>query len=271
MIAQDRDPESGAEPAPGLPAGLPDAATLVAKTLPSGGAFELLLVPVATASEGEAAADPAIAHETAALAAWVAAGPEQASAGCPPAVTIPLYGTLVAWGPGRGVVVGPTERLPELERAVLEFAGHEATLRAAEQRATTLLAQVEADLDGQLGLDDRAPERRAVRGARHREAVAVARSLALLAPAVHAPPVHPPTLASQLGERLRDRSRLAERHELAVGRAELAERVAEGASQRALDLDIARRQMGLEWAIIVLLVIQTAILVVDLLAQQGAP
>jgi len=271
MIAQDRDPESNTEPALGLPAGLPDTATLVAKTLPSGGAFELLLVPASTEKEGEAPADPAAVHETAALAAWVAASPEQGSAGCPPAVTIPLYGTLVAWAPGRAAVVGPAERLADLERVVLEFAGHEAALRAAEQRATTLLAEAEADLAGQLWFDDRASERRAVRGARHREAVAVARSLALLAPAVHAPPVHPPTLASQLGERLRDRSRLAERHELAVGRAELAERVAEGASQRALDIDIARRQMGLEWAIIVLLVIQTAVLVVDLLARQGAP
>jgi len=269
MIANDHDPAGDAPPAPGFPAGLPAAATLVAKTLPGGRPFELLLVPAA--ADGEVASDSAAVHKPSALAAWVAAGPESGPAGCPPAVTIPLYGTLVAWGPGRAAVVGPAERLAELERAVLEFAGHEATLRAAEERATTLLAKVEADLDGHLGLDDRAAERRAARETRYRAAVAVARTLALLAPAVHAPPLHPPTLASQLGERLRDRSRLADRHELAVARAELAERVAEGASQRAVDVDIARRQMGLEWAIIVLLVVQTAILVVDLLARQGTP
>jgi hypothetical protein len=38
----------------------------------------------------------------------------------------------------------------------------------------------------------------------------------------------------------------------------------------AADLAIARRQMALEWAIVVLLVAQTAILVVELLARGGA-
>ena len=95
--------------------------------------------------------------------------------------------------------------------------------------------------------------------------------MAVIAPAVHAPPVHPPTLASQLCERLRDRTRLAERHEFAVDRAELAERLYEACGQRAAEFGIARRQMGLEWAIVVLLVIQTALLLVDLLAWRGTP
>ncbi len=268
MIAQDPDLGGDRGLASGIPAGLPDTATLVAKTLSTGECLELLAVPLDADPEAAGGAEPSLpATAGPIVSGWVTAG----RAGAPPPVMIPLYGSFVAWAAGRAAVVGPTERLAELARAVSEFADREAALRDAEQRATALVAEVEADLDGQLGIDDRAGERRAVRGARHREAVAVARSLALLAPAVHAPPVHPPTLASQLGERLRDRSRLADRHELAVGRAELAERVAEGASQRAFDADIARRQMGLEWAIIVLLVVQTAILVVDLLARQGTP
>jgi len=273
MITKDRDLDSGHRAATLLPVGLPAAATLACKTLSSGEVFEILLVPITAEHEAEGVGDPGATLEAmgAVVIGWVAAGPDAGSAGSAPAVTIPLYGTLVAWGAGRAAVVGPAERLADLERTVLEFAGHEAALRDAERRAAALLAEVEADLDGDLGLDDRAAERRAVRGVRHREAVAVARSLAFLAPAIHAAPLHPPTLSSQLGERLRDRSRLADRHELAMGQAELAERVAEGASQRALDIEIARRQMGLEWAIIVLLMAQTAILVVDLLAQQGTP
>lgn len=90
-------------------------------------------------------------------------------------------------------------------------------------------------------------------------------------PVVHAPPLHPPTLASQLGERLRERTRLVERHEFATQQAELAERVAEACGQRALEAGIARRQLGLEWAIVVLLVVQTALLVVELLSQRATP
>jgi hypothetical protein len=268
MIARDPELAGDRGVAAGIPAGLPDQATLVAKTLSTGECLQLLAVPVAADADPAGGAEPCLlANAGPLVCGWVTAGRD----GAPPPITIPLYGSFVAWAAGRAAVVGPAERLAELARAVSEFADHEAALRDAEQRATALVAEVEGDLEGHLGFDDRAAERRAAREARHREAVAVARTLALLAPAVRAPPLHPPTLASQLAERLRDRSRLADRHELAVDRAELAERVAEGASQRALDADIARRQMGLEWAIIVLLVVQTAILVVDLLARQGAP
>jgi len=268
MIAKDPDLGGDRGVAAGIPVGLPDTATLVAKTLSTGERLEILAVPVDPEADAASGLEASLhANAGPLVSSWVTAG----RAGAPPPVTIPLYGSFVAWAAGRAAVVGPAERLAELARAVSEFADHEAALRNAERRAAALVAEVEADLDGQLALDDRAAERRAARGARHREAVALARGLALLAPAVSAAPLHPPTLASQLGERLRDRSRLADRHELAVGRAELAERVAEGSSQRALDVDIARRQMGLEWAIIVLLVVQTAVLVVDLLARQGAP
>jgi len=83
--------------------------------------------------------------------------------------------------------------------------------------------------------------------------------------------LHPPTLASQLGERLRERTRLLERQEFASQRADLAERVAEACGQRALEAGIARRHTALEWTIVVLLVVQTALLVVELLAQRATP
>ncbi|MFM8892393.1 MAG: hypothetical protein ACKOTB_12365, partial [Planctomycetia bacterium] len=105
----------------------------------------------------------------------------------------------------------------------------------------------------------------------YREAVSIGRRLALLAPAVHTPPLHPPTLASQVGERLRERARLVERHEFAVAQADLAERVSESCSHRAGDARVARQQTALEWAIVVLLLIQSVLLVVDLLARERLP
>ena len=76
--------------------------------------------------------------------------------------------------------------------------------RAAERRAAALLDALEGDVAGSLAFEEHTSDRRVEMAARHREAVAVACRLALLAPVVHAPPLHPPTLASQLGERLRE-------------------------------------------------------------------
>jgi hypothetical protein len=49
-------------------------------------------------------------------------------------------------------------------------------------------------------------------------------------------------------------------------RVEIAGDAYEACGQRASDLAIAHRQIGLEWAIVVLLVIQTSLIVVELLS-----
>lgn len=270
MIANDRD-QSDLRPGPaaavGIPAGLPATASIRRLPLSATAAIDLLSVAV------EAAADTGGPPESVAdiIRDWaMTESPDPAARVSPAPIVVPLYGCLVVWSADRAAVVGPGERLGQLEHAVADFATHEATLRDAEQRATALLDTIEADAAAAFEIDHASGDRRIALAARYREAVAVGRRLAVVAPAVHASPVHPPTLASQLGERLRERARLVERHELAVGRADLAERVAEACGQRAADMGIARRQMGLEWAIIVLLVVQTALMLVDLLAWQGS-
>lgn len=245
---------------------LPAGASLERLSLPTGEPFELATLTVA---DPAAEAPDSEATELAANAAeWVAAGQPAPRS---PAVGVPLYGCHVAWAPGRALVSGPASRLPQLRAALLEFAAREAELGDAERRAALLLDGGEADAAAAFAADERLASRHAISAARYREAIAVRRRLADLSSAIHAPPVHPPTLASQLGERLRDRTRLAERHEHAVEKAELAERVAETCGQRAADLVITRRQLALEWAIVVLLVAQTALLLVDILASRGTP
>jgi hypothetical protein len=245
---------------------LPAGASLERLSLPTG---ELLELATLTWAESGGATPLSEATDLAADAAeWVAASQPVARA---PAVGVPLYGCHVAWAPGRALVSGPPSRLPQLRAALLEFAAREAELADAERRAALLLDGGTADAAAAFAVDERLTSRHAIAAARYREAIAVRRRLADLSAAIHAPPVHPPTLASQLGERLRDRTRLAERHEHAVEKAELGERVAETCGQRAADLVIARRQLALEWAIVVLLVAQTALLLVDILASRGAP
>ncbi len=250
-----------------LPAGLPTAAAMHRRPLAGGEGLDLLVVPMESpAASASMTIDVDATAVTVILRDWLTAAADSRSA-----VVIPLYDCLVAWAPGRAAIGGPPDRLAALEIAVVEFATREAELREAERRAAVLLEAIDGDLATDESDDGRAREHGPALASRYREAVAIGRRLSLLASAVHAPPVHPPTLASQVGERLRDRTRLVERHELARERGELVERVAEASRQRALELSVARQQMGLEWAIVVLLVVQTAILVVDLLSRRGTP
>jgi len=270
MIATDhaRPPHDPAatpvSPPTDMPPGLPASATLGRRRLPTGEVLEILTVPVVDGEHPQATATAGTTPIDEVVRQWV-------SAAQAPVAFVPLYGCQVIWTAGRAGVIGPPERLGELQAAVGEFAAVEADLRAMERRSAAVLDRSEGDVAVSLAIEEHSPDRRAELAERHREAVAVGRRLALLAPVVHAPPLHPPTLASQLGERLRERTRLGERHEFATHRAELAERVAEACGQRALEAAIARRQLGLEWAIVVLLVVQTALLVVELLSQRGTP
>jgi hypothetical protein len=240
---------------------LPPTARTERVGLGAGRVLELLVVPLMDGT------DETLAGVMAAVSRWVAAA---ARPGGPPLVTLPLYGCHVAWAAERAAVAGPAERLGELEAAVVEFAAQEAELHGAEEHVDQLLGLLDADAAVAFACDDRDLARRAELSSRFRAAVDLRRRLALLAPRVHPPPLHPPTLAAQVGERLRERSRLVERLDYAIDRAELAERVYETCGQRVSELGIARRQMGLEWAIVILLVIQTALLLVDLLASRAA-
>lgn len=264
MIVRDSDEHQDAQQ---MPTGLPAEASLRRLALPCGGELCLLVVPRDHHDDRQSPSSTVPVIES--VTAWVAAGGLPATHGTP-VVSVPLYGCHVAWAPGRAAVIGSPSKLEMLVTAVADFAGREAELRRIEDRCGRLLESLDGDAPHAFAVHDRAADHHGALAARFQEAVAVRSRLAFLAPAVHAPPLHPPTLASQLGERLRDRTRMAERHEFAVDRAELAERLYEACGQRVAEFAIARRQLGLEWAIVVLLVIQTALLIVDLLARGNA-
>ena len=251
-----------------IPTGLPAEASLRRLALPCGKELLLLVVPHDHHDERQSPSSTMPVID--AVNAWVVAAGLPAT-NVAAVVSVPLYGCHVTWAPGRAAVIGSPSKLDMLVTAVVDFSGREAELRQLEERCGQFLESLDGDALYAFAVDDRGLDHREALAARFRETVAVRGRLALLAPAVHAPPLHPPTLASQLGERLRDRTRLAERHEFAVDRAELAERLYEACGQRIAEFGIARRQLGLEWAIVVLLVIQTALLIVDLLTRGTAP
>jgi hypothetical protein len=254
--------EEGQGGAAGIaPQGMPAAAIIDRVSMPRGGTLETLAVPL----EEAAARDGMLPDDLVARAgAWVA----EVASHSEPAVIIPLYGTFVAWAGGRAALIGPTDRLERMRDAVLEFSALAHDLRGCERELTAALAHVDDDAGLAFEFDERAVPRRGELAERFRQAVAIRRRLVGMAPAVHRPAQHPPTLASQIGERLRERTRLADRYEFAGQQAEVLERVYEGCGQRASDFMLARRQMMLEWTIIVLLATETIVLLVDLLASR---
>lgn len=244
----------------GIPAGLPSSALVRPLRMPTGETVELLIVP-GIETDGDSDGIKLHAHDSVAaiMVAWVAAV-------SPSPVIVPLYGCLAVQGTSRAGILGPADRLDQLQLAVTEFSARESDLRDIERRSLALFEAAEADAAAR---DAKLLDRRPGLAARYLETVSLGRRLALLAPAVHAPAIHPPTLASQLGERLRERTRLTERHEMAGERVECIERVVDSCRQRALELGVARMHTGLEWALVILLVAQTVLLVVDLLSRQG--
>lgn len=203
-------------------------------------------------------------HEAAALA-WVAA----CQADTPP-VQVPLYGTTVIWSPSRAAILAPHAALVAVREALLDFARCDAALRRLEGEAGLLLGRLDEDAPCAVEFDERHIDRQASLEERFRRSVRLRADLADLAPAVLRPPVHPPTLAAQLGERLRERTRLADRLEFVQAKADVLDRVYDLCAQRVGDFAIARRHLRLEWVIIVLLAAELVVLLVEVLAGLGA-
>ena len=93
--------------------------------------------------------------------------------------------------------------------------------------------------------------------------------IARLSPRIHLPPEHPPTLAGQLGERLRDRSRLADREEFADEQLDTIIRLYETSGQRVSEFTLAHREYILIWVIVLLLGAEILLLLIDLLPSAG--
>lgn len=240
--------------------GVPPDTLVERMPLADGGVFELALVtiPVVDTSEHDAVIAELVARAT----SWAVA------AGGDPPLVVPLYGTHVVWSPRRAAALGPADRLATMRTALVDFADREAELRDVERRIAAGLEHVDGDAPLAFEFDEQALPRRRELGRRFAEAVSLRRRLAVLAPVIQRPAPQPPTLAGQLGERLRDRGRVVERLEHAGEQAELLERVYAGCGDRVADYLTSRRHATLEWVIILLLAVEVVLITVDLLATR---
>jgi hypothetical protein len=219
----------------------------------AGAALQVLTVPTSEAEDAEALE---VAR------AWAEArGPAQ---------LVALHGAQLLWGTGRAAVLAAPDRLDGATRALLESAFCDAELRHIETALGALWPDLESD--GPRAFEFGAPalrERRKL-AERFRAVLELRARLARLSPLIHLPPVFPPTLASQIGERLRERARMAHRAESLEGQLEVFERIYDGCAQRASEYVHARRSHALEWVIIFLLLAQTVFVCIDQLGGTTA-
>jgi hypothetical protein len=237
-----------------FPSPEPCFAVMVGRDAPA--SLELLTVPAESHDEPELLAT---------VRTWIDATIEPAE----PSVMITLHGAQVFWGRRRAAIVAPAERLEAAIVAAVEFAFHDGQTRGIEQAIATRWPELEADAPLAFDFHARFLRRRDVLAERFREWVALRARYARLLPLVNRPPVYPPTLASQISERLRERTRLADRLDFCDEQLEVFEQVYERCGDRASEFLLARKGHTLEWIIIVLLAFQTLLLVLERLSTLG--
>lgn len=184
--------------------------------------------------------------------------------------TLSLHGVQVVWGPERVGVAAPGARLPLVLPTVLEFVCLEQALSGLERRLARSWPQLEEDSPLAFDFDHRADRRRGDLARRFQEVLGLRGRWAQLQPPLHRPLVYPPTLASQVGERLRERARLPERWESLGSQIDVFQNVYEQCAQRAHDWRLAWKGHTLEILIILLLLGQTLLLVFELFAGREA-
>jgi hypothetical protein len=188
---------------------------------------------------------------------WIAAGA--------PLVTITLHGTQVVWRPGQAVILAGADRMEALLVALVEFSFYEQELGRLERVIAGAWAALESDTP--LAYEVKARDLpRFTEVAEQAQRLQTARiRLARLAPRLCRPATHLSSLATQLGERLREKTRVEDRLETVGAQLEVFERVYEMASQRFSEFRTARQEQTLEWLIIVLLAAETVLLMIEVL------
>lgn len=174
----------------------------------------------------------------------------------PASLMMTLQGARIFWKPGRVAIFAPADRLKSVCNAVVEASYYEAELTSVEQQLNESWPQLEADMPLAFEFQEKAIGRRKQLQKQFQQSLLIRGRLSRIAPHVHCPHVHPPTLASQVGERLRERTRMVHRHESLGEQLEVFERVYELCGDRASNYMLTRSGNILEWVIILLLLTQ---------------
>lgn len=184
---------------------------------------------------------------------WVDADP---SAGGRAAQWTAFQGTHIYWSTGRCAILAPAERWEALRRVIVESSRHERELQAITDSVAECWPALEEDAPLAFEFTERAIARRSDLQGKLARAVVLQSRLARISPYLLTPLEHPPTLASQVAERLRERLCMPSRFEALEAQLDVIRDTYEMCGQRASDFFIARTGHQLEMVIIVLLAAQ---------------
>ena len=201
-----------------------------------------------------------------AVDAWIDAA---ADSDAGPAFWMAFQGSRIRWSPSRCAILAPAERLAAIRRAVIEVSAHDRMLRQVERTLEAAWPELDTDAPLAFEFEERSVGRRDELRDRLKRVLHLRARLARIAPAVLAPPIYPPTLASQVADRLQERLRIVARHEAASIQADVFRDTYDMCGQRASDFMLARTGHRLEWVIIVLLAAQLLLWAFEYLAMAG--
>jgi hypothetical protein len=176
-----------------------------------------------------------------------------------PRQMLTLQGAQIYWNDTRVAIVAPPERLESLRTALIETCWFDAELASLERELANAWPEMKQDMPLAFDFDEKSLPRRKELQRRYERVISIRSQILRLSPYVHCPYIYPPTLASQLAERYRERTRLLHRHEILGDQLEVFERVYETCGQRISDFVQSRTGHILEWIIIILLALQMVI------------
>ena len=197
---------------------------------------------------------------------WVDSGQSDLE---PASLMMTLQGARIFWSPGRIALLAPEERLETVCAALVEASFYEGELRTIEQTLTDGWPQLETDLPLAFEFQEKSIGKRKKLQQQFQQSLLLRAQLARISPHVHCPHLHPPTLASQVGERVRERTRMVHRHESLSDQLEVFERVYELCGERASNFMLTRSGNILEWIIILLLLTQILFGCFEILTNLG--
>ncbi|MCE3014512.1 MAG: hypothetical protein ACK56W_02995 [Pirellula sp.] len=170
-----------------------------------------------------------------------------------------LQGAEIHWNETRFAILAPPERLEALRTALIETCWFDAELARLERELASAWPEMHQDMPLAFNFDEKSLPRRKELQRRFERVTSIRSRLLRMSPYVYCPHIYPPTLASQLAERYRERTRLLHRHEIIDSQLEVFERVYDNCGQRISDFVQSRTGHILEWIIIILLVLQMVI------------
>jgi hypothetical protein len=178
---------------------------------------------------------------------------------------IVTHGVQVFWRPGVAAILAAPDRMDAILNAVVEFCYYENELRKLEQEVGAAWHDLEADTPLAHDVTPHALERREQIAQRTEVALQRRMRHARIQPHLNRPSALLTLQAQELGQRLREKSKVEERHESLDGQLGAFERIYEMASQRISDFRSSREERKLEWFIIVLLAAEVLLLLAELL------